>query len=186
MNENAKTSSRSLAVFWVAVASVIATAGIGLMMARTHGRFISEISVRVQDAEIEKGLDPQLPLANLADSLPDFEVVLELNGDEWYLGAHYNQSAINGLVWTPSEPVLLSDVDWIRLQERDPVVSDVVAEYQPRKRFTEANGFEFDISLESDWVVGVSEFTPTKSGRWITSLLLVELFVAGMWLVIRR
>ena len=91
------------AVVMISVLSCVAIAAV-----RSNG--LVSVKVTALDADAEPR-DHGIPLLKQKDALPDYEIIVTLNsGRIIKLGAKPNESAIEGLTWTLSDPVSTSEV----------------------------------------------------------------------------
>lgn len=113
--------------------------------------------------------DHNLPLVKQTEALPDYELIVVLrSGGTVKLGAKPDTSAADGLTWTLTEPVAVSDIASIRLEEQDKLVSDAVAEVPFSAGPVTEKGYEFHFTTTRSFGVGVQAFFRTPVGVAIT------------------
>ena len=140
-----------------------------VIMAAIRSTGLTQITVTALD-EAAEPRDHDLPFIKQKEALPDYELTLILtNGGTVRLGAKPDNSAVDGLTWHVNDPVSISDVASVRLQEQDKVISDAVAEVQILGASTTANGYRFDFVSERSTSVGVKSFFGTPIGKAITA-----------------
>ncbi len=151
----------------LAVISLSVIACIAMSAVRSTG--LTKIKVTALDAASEPR-DHNLPLFKKKEALPDYELFLILsNGNEILLGSKPDTSAAQGLTWQVSDPVSNSDVASIRLQEKDKVISDAVAEVQIQGNSVTENGYRFDFTVQQSASIGLKSFFKTPIGIAITT-----------------
>lgn len=147
----------------VIVISVLACVVIAVM--RSEG--ITLITVTALDPESEPR-DHDIPLIRQKEALPDYELIVVLtDGEVQRFGSKPDTSAADGLIWTLPDPPSVKIVAAVRLQERDKVVSDAVAEVQIAGSSVTDQNYRFDFTTERSINVGVSSFFATPVGKAI-------------------
>ena len=109
--------------------------------------------------------DHGIPMVLQSEALPDYELALiDDFGNSRYLGTKPNASAANGLTWKLDEPALINGIAAIRLQERDALVSDQLAEVHVNGAAIEENGYRFEFECSRTFEGAVSAFFMTPIG----------------------
>jgi hypothetical protein len=156
---------------------------VGMAAVRSNG--LTRITVTALNPKAEPQ-DANLPFVKRKEALPDYELILMLaNGTSVNLGAKPDTSAAEGLTWQVADPVSVADVVSVKLQERDVVLSDAIAEVQIQGDSVTGNGYRFDFVTEHSVSVGVNSFFGTPIGKaivagFVLSVLLIVL--AGFFL----
>lgn len=120
----------SRTVFSMATRVALVSLAACVVLAAHNSVGLSAVRVTALEETVEPK-DHNLPLVKQKEALPDYEVVVVLrSGKSVKLGAKPDTSAADGLVWTLTEPIAVSDIISIRLEEQDTLVSDAVAEVQ--------------------------------------------------------
>ena len=162
--------------------AVSVLACLGMAVVRSLG--ITQITVTALDASSEPQ-DHNLPFVRRKEALPDYELTLMLSsGGQMPLGAKPDASAVGGLTWHVADPVSVTDVTSVRLQERDLVISDAIAEVQIHGDSVSANGYRFDFVTERSASVGIKSFFGTPIGKAIVvgfCLAVLLMVVVGFW-----
>lgn len=154
---------------WVCAGVVIVSVSACVIMAAIRSVGLTEVTVTALNREDEPR-DHNLPLVKQKEALPDYELtVLLTNGRKLRLGTKPDSSAVDGLTWKLAEPVSVADVATVRLQERDKVISDAVAEVQVVDETVTERGYRFDFATERSTSVGVASFFVTAIGKAITA-----------------
>jgi hypothetical protein len=157
----------------VSVASVLAC----VVMAAVRSTGLTEITVTALDPDAEPR-DHRLPFVKQKEALPDYRIIVKLNnGDRIRLGAKPDTSAANGLSWQLSDPISLSGIASIRLDEEDKLISDAIAEVQITDESVTHAGYRFDFHTSRSAAVGVKSFFRTPIGRAITAGFFVAVLV---------
>ncbi|MEO2032947.1 MAG: hypothetical protein ABGZ35_12750 [Planctomycetaceae bacterium] len=161
----------------VVIFSVLSCVGIAVV--RSNG--LTQVTVTALNADAEPR-DHRIPLFKRKDALPDYEIVVSLNsGGAMYLGAKPNTSAVDGLTWTLNNPVSVSEVAGVRLQDQDKVVSDAITEVQVTSDSVSTTDYRFDFRTEHSASVGIKAFFLTPIGMAISAafFIAVLLIIAG-------
>lgn len=146
-------------------------------MAALRSDGLVKVTVTALDGTTEPR-DHNLPLIKKKESLPDYQVILNLtNGQHVRLGVVPDKSAVDGLTWDLSEPVCLADIAGVRLQEQDKVVSDAVTEVQITSDSVTQDGYRFDFSSKRSTSVGVRSFFGTPIGQAIVAGFAIAVLV---------
>jgi hypothetical protein len=142
---------------------------------RSNGLNQIKVTALKEDAEPR---DHGLPFVKQKDALPDYEIKVNLrSGQSIALGAKPNTSAINGLTWTLNEPVSVSEVVSIRLQEQDKMVSDAIVEVQVVGDTVSIDNYKFEFSISRSLSVGVQSFFRTPIGMAIVGAFFVAMLL---------
>lgn len=152
---------------------------VAIAAARSNG--LTQVTVVALDPGVEPR-DHDIPLLKQKDALPDYELVVYLSsGLTIDLGTKPNTSAVDGLEWTLNEPVSVSEVAGVRLQDQDKLISDTITEVQITGDSAEADGYRFTFTTERSAAVGVSSFFRTPIGMAIFAAFFVAvlLMLAG-------
>lgn len=154
------TSRICLSVIAVSVILCVVVAA-----ARSEG--LTEVKITASDASIEPR-DHGLPLIQRKAALPDYQILVNLSsGRRVDLGTRPDTSAVDGLTFTVSDPMSLADIASIRLQDRDRILSDAIAEVEYAEDGVEQKGYRFEFSSERSLAVGVESFFATPIGMAI-------------------
>lgn len=112
------------------------------------------------------------------DALPDFEVIVTLGGGRTInLRARPNESAVNGLISTLNDPVSISEIASVRLQDQDKLVSDALAEVQIIDNVTTSGNDRFEFTTERSVSVGVKAFFLTPIGLAISAAFFLGVLI---------
>lgn len=163
----------------VIVANLLAC--VGIAMARSEG--LVGVRVTALDAGAEP-MDHNLPLVKQHEALPDYELTLiDVAGDEHYLGVKPNQSAAEGIGWRLEAPMSLARLAAVRLQEKDLMVSDALAEVQVIDPSVESQDYRFEFETERSFEVGLQSFFTTPIGIAILGAFFLATFltIAGQF-----
>ncbi|MHC4400935.1 MAG: hypothetical protein ACYTG0_14760 [Planctomycetota bacterium] len=148
-----------------------------VIMAAIRSNGLVQITVTALD-EASEPRDHNLPFIKKKEALPDYELILILSdGGKVRLGAKPDTSAIDGLTWHVNDPVSITDVASVRLQERDKLVSDAVAEVQVLDESVTENNCRFDFTSERSISVGVQSFFATPIGMAIAAGFCIAVFL---------
>ncbi|MEX2114771.1 MAG: hypothetical protein WD845_16380 [Pirellulales bacterium] len=146
------------------IASVVAC----VVMATARSNGLVAVTVTATDPKAEP-VDHVLPLVKQHESLPDYELVIEMTRDRTqYLGTKPNESAVNGLSWRLNDPVSLAEIATVRLREKDKVISDELAEVHVTAASVTSNGYRFDFQTTQSFGLGVRAFFVTPIGMAIS------------------
>ncbi len=166
----------SLLCLTTIVASVLSCVAIAVVRSNA----LVAITVTTLDGAKEP-LDHILPLVKQHDALPDYELTLiDDSGTKHYVGSKPNQSAAHGIRWTLDAPVCVSQIAAMRLQERDVINSDQLAEVQITSKTVDANGYQFDFDIKSSFAAGVKSFFETPIGMAIS----LAFVIAVLYLIV--
>lgn len=108
------------------------------------------------------------------------------NGRTSDLGAKPNTSAIDGLTWVLNDPVSISEVVGVRLQEQDKLIADAITEVQITSNSVSTANYRFDFQIERSASIGIKSFFQTpigmaiSAGFFIAVLLMLVGPVVGM------
>ena len=159
--------------FFVVLASTVSC--ITLAMIRSTG--LAGVVVTAASKEAEPR-DHALPLIKRKEALPDYQVIVLLHdGGKINLGTKPDTSAVDGLEWRLGDPVSITDVAGVRLQDQDKVVSDVLAEVQIDGSKAVAGNYEFQFRTERSMSVGVQSFFNTPIGKAIVGAFFVAVLL---------
>jgi len=169
----------------IAVIGLSVIACVAMSAGRSTG--LTAIKITALDAASEPR-DHNFPLFMKKEALPDYELFLILsNGGKIILGSKPNASAAEGLTWQVSNPVSNSDVASIRLDERDKVISDAVAEVQIQGNSVTEHGYRFDFTVQRSASIGLKSFFKTPIGIAITTgftiavIIIILRFIYLIW-----
>ncbi|MFG0332498.1 MAG: hypothetical protein ACF8TS_03960 [Maioricimonas sp. JB049] len=176
------TGWRLLSWICCAVVAVSLVACLAIATRRSEG--LTRVTVTALDAEAEPR-DHQLPFVKQTEALPDYELIVRLNrggflqsGGQRSLGARPNQSAVDGITWTLNDPIPISQIAGLRLQEQDKVISDTLAEVPVvgSGRVEEGN-WRFDFETQRSVAIGVEAFFATPIGKAIGAAFVVAILL---------
>lgn len=146
-----------------------------VVLAAINSTGLSAVRVTALEDTVEPK-DHNLPLVKQKEALPDYELIVVLrSGGTVKLGAKPDTSADEGLTWTLTEPVAVSDIASIRLEEQDKLVSDAIAEVQFSTEPVTDKGYEFSFTTTRSLGVGVQAFFRTPVGLAIVGALFVAI-----------
>ena len=101
-----------------------------VVLAAVRSEDLTKIKVTAFDGDKEPR-DHSLPLIKQIEVLPDYEIlIMTLDGFKTNLGAKPNTSAVEGLTWVLNDPISISEIASIRLQDQDKVISDAIVAVQ--------------------------------------------------------
>ncbi|QDU39086.1 hypothetical protein Mal4_34210 [Maioricimonas rarisocia] len=169
---------------WVCCAVVAVSLVTCLVIAAARSEGLTQVTVTALDGEAEPR-DHQLPFVKQVDALPDYELVVRLHrggflqsGGQRSLGARPNQSAVDGITWTLNDPIPISEIAGIRLQEQDKVISDALTEVQVvgSGRVEEGN-WRFDFETQRSAAIGVEAFFATPIGKAISAAFVIAILL---------
>lgn len=165
---------------WICAAVIIGSVVACVALAAVRSEGLTQITVTALNAD-EEPRDHDVPLFKQKEALPDYQIIVSLqNGRRINLGAKPNTSAVEGLVWGLGDPVSVTDVASVRLQDQDKVVSDAITEVQITDPSVHAKNYRFDFQIERSYSVGVQSFFGTPIGQAITgAFFLAVLAVLG-------
>ena len=162
-----------LICFAIILLSVISCVVIAAI--RSNG--LTQVTVTALDWDNEPR-DPIVPFMNPREALPDYElVVIDSSGQKTNLGTKPNTSAVHGLSWQLNEPVPVSEIVGLRLQDQDKIISDVITEVQVTSDTAEADGYRFDFQTEYSLSVGIQSFFRTPIGKTISAAFIVAVLI---------
>jgi hypothetical protein len=162
---------------WVCAAVVIGSVLACIWMASRRSAALVAVTVTALNPNDEPA-DLVVPLVNPREALPDYElVVMQLDGNQQYLGTRPDESAAKGLTWRLAEPLAVTQIAAVRLREKDKLVSDAIAEVQVQGKQVEAKGYRFDFGLEHSADVGIKAFFSTPIGMAISAAFFVGVLV---------
>jgi hypothetical protein len=146
-----------------------------VVLAAINSTGLSAVRVTALEDTVEPK-DHNLPLVKQKEALPDYELIVVLrSGGTVKLGAKPDTSADEGLTWTLTEPVAISDIASIRLEEQDKLLSDAIAEVQFATEPVTDKGYEFSFTTERSFGMGVQAFFRTPMGLAIVGALFVAI-----------
>lgn len=156
--------------------SVVLVSVLGcIVMAAARSRGLTVVTVTALNKEAEPK-DHGLPLIRQHDALPDYEILINRDDDSYVrLGAKPNQSATEGLTWKLSEPISVSEIASVRLQDQDKLVSDVIAEVQITDSEVVTENYRFEFQSERSVSVGFESFFRTPIGKAISVAFLIAI-----------
>lgn len=164
-------------VSWICCAVVFIAVLSCFAMAFVRSKGLTHITVTALDKKKEPR-DAGLPLWKRHDTLPDYELLVCLHsGSKINLGAKPNRSAIEGLTWSLSDPISVSEIASLRLQDQDKVISDPIAEVHYASDSVEEANYRFDFETERSISVGVKSFFTTPVGSAIVAAFFVATLV---------
>lgn len=156
------------AVSWICTAVLVTSIVLSVVIAGANSVGLTDVTVTALEPAKEP-VDHNVPLINRREALPDYELTIRLTkGQPIHLGAKPDNSAANGLTWHLDEPVCVSEIASIRLDEQDKFLSDAVAEVQVTDVSTTENGFRFEFRRERSVAVGLRSFFATPIGKAIS------------------
>lgn len=162
---------------WICVVVVTASVIACIAMAMMRSTGLTTVTVTALN-ESSEPRDHRIPLIKRHEALPDYELIVQLtNGQKLRLGAQPDTSAVGGLTWRLSEPVSISEVATVRLQDQDKVFADALAEVQVAGASATANGYRFDFGMERSMSVGIVSFFKTPIGMAIAAAFFIGVLV---------
>lgn len=165
----------SRTVFSIASRVAVVSLAACILLAALNSVGLSAVRVTALEDTVEPR-DHNLPVVKQQEALPDFELIVVLrSGGQVKLGAKPDTSAADGLVWTLTEPVAVSDIASIRLEEQDKLVSDAVAEVQFAAGPVTGKGYVFSFTTTRSLGVGVQAFFRTPVGLAIVGAFFVAI-----------
>ncbi|HBE70373.1 MAG TPA: hypothetical protein DDW52_19665 [Planctomycetaceae bacterium] len=154
-----------------------------LAIAEFRSSGLTRVTVTAIDAAAEPK-DHSIPLIKRKDALPDYEVLVFLNdGERIDLGTRPNSSAADGLTWALNDPVSVSDVAGVRLQDQDKLVSDAITEVQITGPSVSSDNYTFEFTTERSASIGFQSFFRTPVGKVISGAFFIALVVVIVCLV---
>ena len=161
----------------ICIGVVVVSLLLCVVIAILRSEGLSQVTVTALEADAEPR-DHGIPLIKQKDALPDYELRINLSsGESVKLGARPNTSAVKGLTWTLNEPVSVSDIVSVRLQEQDKLVSDVVAEVELTRDSVSVDNYRFDFTTAHSLSVGVQSFFRTPIGLAIAGAFFVAILI---------
>jgi len=146
----------------ISVLSCIAIAAI-----RSNG--LTQVTVTALNVDAEPR-DHVIPFIKRTDALPDYQIIISLSSDRTInLGTKLNTSAIDGLTWVLNDPVSVSEVVGVRLQDQDKMIADAIAEVQITSNSVSTADYRFDFQTERSASIGVKSFFQTPIGMAISA-----------------
>ena len=162
---------------WACAAVIVGSVIACIVMAISRSDGLVSVTVTAIDPAKEP-TDHNIPLVNQREARPDYELsLIGDNGDARYLGIKPDQSAAAGLTWHIDDPVSVTQIAAIRLQEKDVVMSDALAEVQLGQPIVESNGYRFEFATQRSFSVGVRTFFATPIGIAIASGFFIAVLV---------
>ena len=155
-------------VRWTGLAIALLCLGIGVALIANRSQGLDRITVTALDAEKEPR-DHNIPLFKAKEALPDYRLIVRTT-DRWkkiQLGAKPNKSAVDGISWELPDPISLSDVASIRLEDEDKLLADALAEVQVVSDRVEEGNYKFEFATSFSPTVGVRSFFKIQLGRLI-------------------
>ncbi len=160
-------------VGWISVTVVVTSVLACVIIAAIRSSGLTQVTVTALN-QADEPRDPILPFVKKEEALPDYEVSIQTTYDNTIrLGTKPDTSAVDGLTWHLSEPVSVSDVASISLQEKDKIISDSVAEVQILGDSVTERGYRFDFITQRSIIVGVTSFFGTPIGMAICAGFLI-------------
>lgn len=149
---------------WVCCSVIVVSVVSCVVLAAARSEGLVRVKVTAFDADKEPR-DHGLPLIKQMDVLPDYEVlIMTQDGGKTNLGAKINTSAIEGLTWELSDPISITDIVGIRLQDQDKLISDSLAEVQFSDQPVRTGNYQFDFQTQRSAEVGIQSFFGTPIG----------------------
>jgi hypothetical protein len=122
--------------------------------------------------------DHILPFVKKKEALPDYQLFVTLHdGQRINLGAKPDTSAIGGLAWTLNDPVSVTEVASVRLQDQDKALSDAIAEVQLTDVAVVDDNYRFEFHTERSLSVGLQSFFRTPIGKAIAAAFFVAVLL---------
>lgn len=155
-------------VRWVGVMVALVCLGVGIVLIANRSEGLYRVTVTAHDAQQEPR-DHNIPLFKAKEALPDYRLVVNTT-DRWekiYLGAKPNTSAVEGLAWDLPDPISLSDIASVRLEDQDKLLADAVAEVQVMGDSVDNGNYKFEFATGYSATVGIRSFFKTEFGKMI-------------------
>lgn len=138
-----------------------------VLMAADRSRGLTSVTVTAKNADKEPK-DHGVPLIKRKEALPDYELVVHsIHGHTTKLGAKPNTSAVEGLTWKLNEPISISEITGIRLQDQDKMVADAIVEVQITDDVADTPNYRFEFETSRSFSVGMRAFFFTPIGMAI-------------------
>lgn len=175
--DGAKSVSPFRVLGWIC-AGVIGVAVLAcVLLASSRSEGLSRVTVIAQK-DTDEPRDHQIPFIKQKEALPDYELVIVCRrGTNERLGMKPDRSARDGLTWTLREPISINDIASVRLQDRDKVLSDVVAEVEFTKGPATDSGFDFQFETVQSSKVGIDSFFDTPIGKAISGAFFIAVLL---------
>jgi hypothetical protein len=148
------------------------------LMAAIGSVGLTKVTVTALDKNAEPR-DHDFPFIKQNDALPDYTVTVISANNRTNLGTKPNESAAEGLTWLLPEPISITDIVSVRLDEQDKIISDVIAEVQLTDDTVTSGNYRFDFVTERSFSVGLKSFFKTPLG-----LAIVVAFALAVFLII--
>ena len=162
---------------WICCGVLVISVVSCVVLAVVRSEGLTQVKVTALDADKEPR-DHSLPLIKQKDVLPDYEIlVMTQDGFKTNLGAKPNTSAVVGLEWTLNDPISVTEITSIRLQDQDKVISDAIAEVQLRDKSVVAGNYRFDFKTQRSMAVGVQSFFKSPIGLAIAGAFLIAVIL---------
>jgi hypothetical protein len=162
---------------WISLTIILTSVLLCVMIGFSRSAGLIGITVTALDANVEPR-DHGLPLIKKHEALPDYEIIVLLHdGHRINLGAKPDKSAVKGLEWKLNDPVSITDIATIRLQDQDTVVSDAIVEVQITDQPVNEGNYRFNFHTERLVSIGVQSFFHTPIGKAIAAAFFVAVLV---------
>ena len=163
---------------WVCSGVVVVSVLACFVLAAARSNGLTKVTVTALN-ENEEPRDAGVRLLKRKDALPDYEIfVLLQSGSKIHLGAKPNSSAVEGLAWTLTDPISISEIASVRLQEQDKVISDPIAEVQCDQDSVVMGNYRFEFETTRSASVGIKSFFKTPIGLAIAAAFFVAVFIS--------
>lgn len=138
---------------------------------------LTQVTVFALDKDLEPR-DHELPFFNRGDALPDYRLTVLTTGSKISLGSKPNQSAVNGLTWQLPDPISVSDITSIQLDDQDALVSDAITEVQLTGAVVTSGNYRFEFVTRPSISVGIKAFFKTPIGQVIILAFAIAVVIA--------
>lgn len=168
---------------WVCLAVITGSVLLCVVLAASRSTGLTRVTVTALDRDAEPR-DHNIPFFKQKEALPDYQLfVVPRDGWRINLGTQLDRSAADGLEWSLSTPVSVSDIATVRLEDDDKLVSDAIAEVQITGESVTDGNYRFDFQTERSISVGVESFFKTPIGQAISAAFFIAVLVmlAGMF-----
>ena len=165
---SAESSKSKPLVRWIGLALALTSVGFGIAMIASRTEGLNRVTVTALDAEKEPR-DHNIPLFKAKERLPDYRLIINTT-ERWHkitLGAKPNTSAVNGISWDLPDPISLSDIASVRLDDQDKLLADAVSEVQVTSDSASEGNYKFDFETSYSVTVGIRSFFKTQIGQMI-------------------
>ena len=145
---------------------------IGLAAIRSVG--LTQVTITALDKDLEPR-DHNLPFIKQKDALPDYQITVNTTHSRTSLGTKPNESAAGGLTWQLPNPIPTTDIISVRLDDKDKIVSDAIAEIQITDETVTAGNYQFEFVTERTFSVGIQSFFRTPIGIAIATAFTIAI-----------